>query len=85
MSSAPRRTCIGCRRVASPGELVRVACLPDGSLAVGRHEPGRGAWLCADINRGCFETAVRRRAFVRALRTELTGDELALVRGKLFA
>jgi hypothetical protein len=85
MSSAPRRTCIGCRREAPPGELVRVARRPDGSLGVGRLEPGRGAWLCADINRSCFETAVRRRAFGRALRTEVTEDELALVRGKLFA
>jgi hypothetical protein len=68
--------------VAPPGELVRVARRPDGSLAVGRHEPGRGAWLCADP--ACFETAVRRRAFGRALRADLTGDQLALVRGKLF-
>jgi len=83
MSSAPRRTCIGCRRVAPPGELVRVACRPDGSLAVGRHHPGRGAWLCPSPT--CFESAVRRRAFGRALRTDLTGDQLALVRGKLFA
>ena len=85
MSSAPRRTCIGCRRVAPPGELVRVACRPDGSLAVGRHEPGRGAWLCADVTRACFEAAVRRRAFGRALRVELAEDQLGLVRGKLFA
>jgi hypothetical protein len=83
MSSAPRRTCIGCRRVAAPGELVRVARRPDGSLAVGRHEPGRGAWLCASP--GCFDLAVRRRALGRALRTAVTEDQVALVRGKLFA
>jgi predicted RNA-binding protein YlxR (DUF448 family) len=83
MSSAPLRTCIGCRRVAPPGELVRVARRPDGSPAVGRHNPGRGAWLCSDPT--CFDLAVRRRAFGRALRTELTGDQLALVREKLFA
>ena len=83
MSSAPRRTCIGCRLVAPPGELVRVACRADGSLAVGRHHPGRGAWLHPSPI--CFESAVRRRAFGRALRTDLTGDQLALVRGKLFA
>jgi hypothetical protein len=79
------RTCIGCRRVASPGELVRLARRPDGTLGVGRHEPGRGAWLCAVTTRDCYELAVRRRAFGRALRTEVTGDQLALVRGKLLA
>ncbi len=83
MSSNPTRTCIGCRRVAPSGELVRVARRPDGSLAVGRHEPGRGAWLCAATISTCFETAVRRRAFGRALRTELSEDQLELVRGKL--
>jgi hypothetical protein len=83
MSSAPRRTCIGCRRVAPSGELVRVARLPSGSLAVGRHEPGRGAWLCASPS--CFDLAVRRRAIGRALWTVVTEDQVALVRGKLFA
>jgi uncharacterized protein len=83
MSSATQRTCIGCRRVAPPGELVRVARRPDGSVVVGRHEPGRGAWLCPSP--ACFDLAVRRRAIGRALRTEVTGDQVALVRGKLFA
>jgi predicted RNA-binding protein YlxR (DUF448 family) len=97
--------------MASPSELVRVARRPDGSLAVGRHEPGRGAWLCAElqsdvaglgspphaagvvrstgvpaaISRACFDSAVRRRALGRALRTDVTEDQVALVRGKLFA
>ena len=79
----PVRTCIGCRRVAPVGELVRVARRPDGSLAVGRRQPGRGAWLCAATTASCFETAVTRRAFTRALRGEVTGDQLDVVRGKL--
>jgi uncharacterized protein len=79
------RTCIGCRRVAPPGELVRVARRPDGTLGVGRREPGRGAWLCAATTGDCYDLAVHRRAFGRALRTEVSGDQLALVRGKLLA
>lgn len=87
--STPLRTCLGCRRVASPSALVRVARRPDGALAVGRHEPGRGAWLCAEAgpggvaSRACFEAAVRRRAFGRALRREVGADELLHLRGKL--
>ncbi|MGH9043191.1 MAG: YlxR family protein [Acidimicrobiia bacterium] len=83
MSSRPQRTCIGCRRTAPAAELVRIVRRPDGALAVGRHEPGRGAWLCAGTTPDCFEAAVRRRAFGRALRTEVSGDQLACVRGKL--
>jgi predicted RNA-binding protein YlxR (DUF448 family) len=40
---------------------------PDGSLAVGRALPGRGAWLCAESER-CFDLARRRRSIGRALR-----------------
>ena len=79
---APERTCIGCRRKAGPSGLVRVARRPDGSLSVGRHEPGRGAWLCAG-SAACFDAAVRRRAFGRALRCEVSGHDLAWLRERL--
>ena len=81
-AATPERTCIGCRRTAGPAELVRVARRPDGSIGVGRSEPGRGAWLCAG-SAACFETAVRRRAFARALRGEVASDVLDQLRGKL--
>ena len=81
---APERTCIGCRRKTSPAGLVRVARRPDGSLAVGRREPGRGAWLCAG-SEACFEAAKRRRAFGRALRAEVSGQELGWLRERLLS
>jgi predicted RNA-binding protein YlxR (DUF448 family) len=79
---APERTCIGCRRKSGPNSLVRIARRPDGSLAVGRGEPGRGAWLCAG-SQACFDTAVRRRAFGRALRAEVSEQELTWLRERL--
>ena len=78
------RTCIGCRRKTGPAGLVRVARRPDGSLGVGRAEPGRGAWLCAG-SAACFDAAVRRRAFGRALRYEVPAHELARVRERLLS
>ena len=80
----PERTCIGCRRKAGPAGLVRVARRPDGRLAVGRAEPGRGAWLCAG-SASCFDAAVRRRAFGRALRCEVPAHDLEQLRGKLLS
>jgi len=80
----PERTCIGCRRKAGPAGLVRLARRPDGSLAVGRSEPGRGAWLCAG-SASCFDAAVRRRAFGRALRCDVPAHELERLRGKLLS
>jgi predicted RNA-binding protein YlxR (DUF448 family) len=80
----PERTCVGCRRKAGPAGLVRVARRPDGRLAVGRAEPGRGAWLCAG-SASCFDAAVRRRAFSRALRCEVPAHDLEQLRGKLLS
>ncbi len=83
-SRRPERTCIGCRRKTAPAGLVRVVRRPDGSLAVGRTEPGRGAWLCAGSG-ACFDAAVRRRAFGRALRSDVPAHELARVRERLLS
>ena len=63
----PRRTCVGCRRVAPRRELVRFVAGPDGPVE-GAGRPGRGAWLCPDPD--CLERAARRGALARALRIE---------------
>jgi predicted RNA-binding protein YlxR (DUF448 family) len=78
----PERTCIGCRRKSGPAGLARVARHSSGSLAVGRSAPGRGAWLCAG-SEACFDAAVRRRAFGRALRCDVPAHELERLRGRL--
>jgi len=70
MSSAqqgPVRTCVGCRERAPKQELLRVVA-GDGTLVpdpAGR-APGRGAHLHPTPE--CLALALRRRAFVRALR-----------------
>ena len=68
---------------AGPGarqaELVRVARGPDGTLAVGRTLPGRGAWLC-QASLPCFDAAVRRRGFAKALRVQVDAAELGRLR-----
>ncbi|MBM3675959.1 MAG: DUF448 domain-containing protein [Actinobacteria bacterium] len=61
----------------------RIAARTDGSLAVGRTEPGRGAWLCAGAP-ACFAAATRRGALVRALRRSVSGDEMDGLRARLY-
>ncbi|MGA8258128.1 MAG: YlxR family protein [Nocardioides sp.] len=72
--SGPVRTCVGCRGRAAKRELLRVTA---GSDAQGRPavvpDPlgtatGRGAHVHPTTE--CYELAVRRRAFGRALRAE---------------
>jgi predicted RNA-binding protein YlxR (DUF448 family) len=79
---SPRRTCIGCRRVTHPDELVRLRWTGS-DLAVGRG-PGRGAWLCRTTD-GCLERAVRRGAVERALRVTIPNLDLADLRARLTA
>jgi len=52
---------------------LRVVRTPEGGLAVGRHLPGRGAWLCAG-SPACAEEAGRRGALSRALRAPVSSQ-----------
>jgi predicted RNA-binding protein YlxR (DUF448 family) len=61
--------------------MQRLAVASDGRLDAGRDAPGRGAWVC---DAGCFDLAVRRHAFERALRRSLSKSEIQDVRAKLF-
>ena len=61
------RTCVGCRTRAPRSTLLRVVAVdsrlvPDERASM----PGRGAWV--HETQECVEAAIRRRAFVRALR-----------------
>ena len=72
--TGPVRTCIGCRKRATKRELLRVtagsgadgrpAVLPDPDATA----PGRGAHLHPTTE--CYDLAVRRKAFARALRVQ---------------
>jgi len=61
----PIRSCVGCRRKAPQGELLRFVA-KDGRLVPGAGEPGRGAYTCRRLS--CFERALSRRAFNRTLK-----------------
>lgn len=73
----PVRTCVGCRARASRSALLRVVSI--GSvLILDDHAtmPGRGAWVHPASE--CVTAAIRRRAFVRALRVSGPLDAQAL-------
>ena len=76
-ADGPVRTCVGCRRHAPAGELLRVVAV-DGRLVPdpARRLPGRGAHLHPDPT--CLAEAERRRAFPRALRVPAPLDAASL-------
>jgi len=63
----PVRTCVGCRTRAPQSQLLRVVQV-DGVLVPDERAvlPGRGAWVHETAP--CMDAALRRHAFVRALR-----------------
>ena len=63
----PVRTCVGCRTRASRTDLLRVVA-ESSSLVLDERKsmPGRGAWV--HPTQECVDAAIKRRAFVRALR-----------------
>ena len=67
------RTCIGCRERADKTTLVRLVAEKVGTITVvqpdpRRSLPGRGAHLHPTTR--CYDLAVRRKAFARALRVQ---------------
>nr|WP_229675854.1 YlxR family protein [Hoyosella rhizosphaerae] len=84
-AAAPVRTCVGCRRRTLAADLLRVVAQRSGTHRfrlvpdLRRRLPGRGAWL--HFSQDCFDKAVKRKAFGRALRVsgELDAAELASI------
>ena len=77
------RTCVGCRKRELAVELLRVVAVSTGNgeyavaVDTAGNLPGRGAWL--HPNQECLRTAIRRRAFGRALRITGSPDTSAAV------
>lgn len=65
------RTCIGCRGKAAKAALVRYVRGDDGALVRddAQRLPGRGAYVHPGAE--CWDTARKRRAFGRALRSDV--------------
>ena len=77
----PGRTCVGCRVTATPApSWSRITVTANGALRAGRHEPGRGAWVCS---LQCFDQALRRGALERALKRTLASTEVHALRARL--
>jgi len=72
----PQRTCVGCHQTLAKRQLIRLVRTPEGVRAdlTGRL-PGRGAYL--HDRRSCWERALKKGTLARALRVELTQDDIA--------
>lgn len=70
----PLRKCTGCNTMKEKRELVRVVRSKDGEVSldlVGK-KPGRGAYICKDIN--CLKLARKAKRIERALDCEISPE-----------
>ena len=67
----PMRQCTGCREMKPKRELIRVARAPDGGISLDFRgkAPGRGAYVCRDVQ--CLKKAIKSRALERAFGVEV--------------
>ena len=77
-TAKPMRRCIACRESKPQDELMRFTCT-DGVVRAddGVRSDGRGFYLCR--NRDCIDSAIKRRAFSRALRRNVDAEEVSRV------
>ena len=79
----PQRQCVGCRERKEKRELIRVVRSPEGGISLDfkGKKPGRGAYLCPDLE--CLKRARKSRALERALETAITPEVVARLREAL--
>ncbi|MBN2410746.1 YlxR family protein [candidate division KSB1 bacterium] len=78
--SRPVRTCIGCLTKKNKSGLFRFVLLADGSVTLDREQkhPGRGAYVCPDLN--CLEIAIKKNQFARVFRQKILNSSLKLLK-----
>ena len=70
----PERRCIGCMTSKPKAELIRIVADADGlHIDPSGKMPGRGAYLCRSEE--CARLAVKKNAFGRNLKTEVSRQE----------
>lgn len=70
----PQRMCTGCMEMKDKKSLIRVVKNKDGevSIDVTGKKPGRGAYICKDIE--CLKLAVKTKRLERNLTTKLDDE-----------
>ena len=70
----PMRQCMGCREMKPKKELIRVVRSPEGSVSLDfkGKAPGRGAYLCPDLQ--CLRKARKSGSIGRVLEVEIPAE-----------
>lgn len=76
----PLRTCIACRQKRAKRELIRVVRTPEGIIEIDPRgkASGRGAYLCPEHQ--CWETALEQGRLGRALKCQVSAEEVMVLK-----
>ena len=78
----PQRTCVVCRQKTDKRRLTRIVSTSEGRVVVDSSGKlaGRGAYLCEKVS--CWEEALRGSALKRALKSDVSREDLARLAGR---
>lgn len=81
MKKMPQRTCVGCKDKKDKKDLIRVVVNKEGEMSIDKtgKMPGRGAYICDDIN--CLEKAIKTKSLERAFETKINEEVYEKLRG----
>jgi len=79
----PMRKCVACQEMMPKKSLMRIVRTPDHEV---KWDPsgkvsGRGAYLCAKDS--CLETAEKKKALERALKTDVSKEVYSILRQQI--
>lgn len=74
LKKIPQRMCTGCSQMKAKKELIRVVKNKDNEISIDLigKKPGRGAYICKDIN--CLKEAVKTKRLEKNLEIKIGED-----------
>lgn len=81
MKNMPQRTCMGCNSKKDKKELIRVVKNKENEIHIDKtgKQPGRGAYLCDDIQ--CLEKVIKSKRLEKVLDIKISEEIYENLRG----
>ncbi|HHW48603.1 MAG TPA: YlxR family protein [Clostridiaceae bacterium] len=79
----PMRMCLGCQEMKPKKELIRIVKNKENEISVDftGKKPGRGAYICRDIN--CFDKARKGKRIEKAFESSISSEIYDILREQL--
>lgn len=81
MKTMPQRTCMGCNSKKDKKDLIRIVKNKENQISIDRtgKQPGRGAYLCDDIQ--CLEKVIKSKRLEKVLDIKISEEIYENLRG----